>query len=174
MSQAHIVLAEPASDLKDALLEMVDDFFVAGERYSHYESAQHNFAAFLGSLENLAKGRNLPPGFVSMDTFWLLKDEKVILGESRLRHLLTPELQIEGGHIGYAIRPAARRQGYGTLILELTLEKARLLGLARVMVTCDYDNIGSTHIIEKNGGVFSGQAVSPRSGKQVKRYWITL
>jgi len=98
----------------------------------------------------------------------------MILGESRLRHSLTPALEHHGGHIGYVIRPSQRRKGYGTLILALTLEKARALGIQRVRITCDTDNTGSVRIIEKNGGILSAQVISERSGKLISQYWIDL
>jgi predicted acetyltransferase len=103
-----------------------------------------------------------------------MQDETIILGESRLRHWLTPNLEIEGGHIGYAIRPSMRRKGFGTKILALTLQKAVTFGLEKVLVTCDTHNIGSARIIEKNGGILAGYATSPRSGVQISQYWITL
>ena len=109
-----------------------------------------------------------------MTTYWLVKDNEIVLGESRLRHRLTPALENEGGHIGYAIRPRQRRKGYGTCILRLTLEKARDMGLDRVLVTCDTDNLASARIIEKNGGALAGYGISPQSGIQVSQYWIDL
>jgi predicted acetyltransferase len=102
-------------------------------------------------------------GFVPYHTFWLVQDETRILGELRLRHRLTEMLAIEGGHIGYNIRPSERRKGYGTLQLRLGLEKARGLRLTRVLVTCDDDNLPSAKIIETNGGVLSGRSISPES-----------
>jgi predicted acetyltransferase len=87
---------------------------------------------------------------------------------------LNPDLEIEGGHIGYAIRPSLRKMGYGTLILTLTLEKARALGLRGVLVTCDTENLGSARIIEKNGGVLESVAISPDSNKKISRYWIEI
>lgn len=170
----QIALVEPTTDLKFAYLEMVADYQAAGESYIHHETAQRHFEIFLGELWDMAMGINLLPGFVPMDSFWMVKDDQIVLGESRLRHRLTPALEVEGGHIGYAIRPSVRRQGYGTLILELTLEKARSRGLRRVLVTCDTDNLGSARIIEKNGGVLSGSALSPRSGVPISQYWIEL
>ena len=107
------------------------------------------------------------------NTFWLVLNSR-ILGRSKLRHWLTPELEHEGGHIGYDIRPSERRKGYGTLILELTLKRAKSLGFGRVLLTCDTDNVASARIIEKNGGKHSGQAVSNRSGKPISQYWIEL
>ncbi|HLL72624.1 MAG TPA: GNAT family N-acetyltransferase [Pyrinomonadaceae bacterium] len=95
-------------------------------------------------------------------------------GTARLRHQLTPALEHEGGHIGYDIRPSARRRGFGTLILALTLERARILGLARALLTCDTDNTASARIIERNGGALAARVVSNRTGKLISQYWIEL
>jgi predicted acetyltransferase len=95
-----------------------------------------------------------------------------VVATSRLRHRLVPDLEVEGGHIGYSVRPSLRRRGYGALLLSLTLEKAAGLGMASALVTCDADNVASRRVIEKNGGVFAGEGVSPESGKTVLRYWV--
>lgn len=169
-------LVEPNVELQAAFLDMAADFRAADEqnKYSHHEKAAQDFSAFLEDVRNMARGIGLPAGHVPMNSFWLVSEDGVVLGESRLRHRLSPELMVVGGHIGYAIRPSARRKGYGTLILKLTLEKARALGLERVLVTCDTDNIGSARIIEKNGGVLENNMISPRSGKLISRYWIEI
>jgi len=174
MPEKSLALVEPSFELRYAFLELVEDFRIAGEYPARHETAKRNFGVFLYEIENMAKGRNLLPGLIPMTTYWLVDGGTTILGESHLRHWLTPALRIEGGHIGYSIRPSARRKGYGTLILALTLDKARAMGLERVMVTCNTDNIASARIIEKNGGVFYGQDISPHSGKQVSQYWIAL
>ena len=41
-------------------------------------------------------------------------------------------------------------------------------------VTVDADNAPSVKIIERNGGVLSGEAISEKSGKPIKQYWINL
>lgn len=174
MQDQRLTLVEPQMIFKEQFLQMAAEFLSAGEFYAHHETASQDFTAFLARLQDEVEGVNLPPGFVPMQTYWLLNDEKLILGESRLRRWLTPALEIEGGHIGYAIRPSARRLGYGARILSLTLEKARARGLQRVLVTCDEDNHGSRRIIEKNGGMLSGRAISTRSGKPVLQFWIDL
>ncbi|MBN1148967.1 MAG: GNAT family N-acetyltransferase [Anaerolineales bacterium] len=174
MLQERLALVEPTLELRDEFVKLVEEFHAAGEYYSHHGTAKRNFSLFLYEVESMAKGRNMPPGIVPMTTYWLVEDGTMVLGESRLRHNLTPSLRVEGGHIGYAIRPSVRNKGYGAQILALTLLKARALGLESVMVTCDTDNLPSARIIEKNGGVLSGQAVSPYSARQVSQYWIQL
>ena len=78
------------------------------------------------------------------------------------------------GHFGYMIRPSKRRQGYGKVILRLGLEQARKMGLKRVLVTCDENNIGSKKVIEYNGGQFENEVCVEGSSIKKLRYWIDL
>ena len=80
----------------------------------------------------------------------------------------------EGGHVGYGIRPARQRQGYGRLILALALDECRSIGLARVLVTCLQDNVASARIIEANGGELENVIADPASRGPLRRYWIAL
>jgi GNAT superfamily N-acetyltransferase len=74
-----------------------------------------------------------------------------------VRHRLTPSLREVGGHIGYDVRPSARRRGHATAMLRAALPVAHALGIERALVTCDVDNVGSGKVIESNGGVPDGQ-----------------
>ena len=57
----------------------------------------------------------------------------------------------------------------------LTIEEARKTGkFTRLLITCDTRNTGSARIIETNGGILENYVISPRSGRQVSRYWVTL
>ena len=174
--QETLALAEPDSSLAAAFLVMVKDFEAAGEnRYRLVAPLlQIDFPAYVRRLKEVAKGIGLPRGHVPQTTFWMIRNGSTIVGVSHLRHRLTPALQKEGGHIGYTVAPSHRRKGYGTRLLTLTLERAGELGLRRVMVTCDTDNIGSARIIQKNGGQFAGESLSDESRKPVSRYWIDL
>ena len=121
-----------------------------------------------------AQGRNLPEGYVPTSTYWLVRNGRDVVARSTLRHRLNAHLEHEGGHIGYSVRPSDRRRGYGTAVCRLTLAKARALGLARVLITCDDDNIASARVIEKNGGRFENAVRARATGKMKRRYWIAL
>lgn len=59
-------------------------------------------------------------------------------------------------------------------MLRQSVEIAReRLGIGRVLVTCDDDNVGSIKTIEKNGGVLEGVVTGPDLTKPKRRYWIT-
>ena len=160
---------------------MMEDYRRAGEeRYAHLRNLTPlRFRAYIQQLTNSANGLGLRPGWVPYTTLWLIRPNvPLILGSVQLRHWLTESLEKEGGHIGYTITPSQRRKGYGTLQLTLALDEVRRrhdsLGLDRVLVTCDTDNIGSARIIQRNGGVFESEVISDFSGKPVSRYWIDL
>jgi len=91
---------------------------------------------------------------------------------SRTRHYLSPSLKIEKGHIGNDVRPSARRQGNGTLLPRLTLERTRALGFELVLVSCDVASVGSAGVIENNGGRRESRVISPARGILISRYWI--
>lgn len=180
-SSDRVRLVQPSITFEAEYLSLAAEFWakeswIAGEKrfQNDRDLIENNFPAYMRRLHGEARGIGRQPSYVPCTTFWLIADNGQILGESRLRHWLTTSLEHEGGHIGYVIRPSERRKGYGTRILALTLEESRGLGLNRVLLTCDTDNIGSARIIERNGGKLASQGISNSSGKPISRYWITL
>lgn len=167
----NAVLIELTAEMKSELLAMAEEYKSAGE--DRYDSAIDDFDAYLKRLEIFADGTDLPPHCVPSNAFFLLADGKLI-GSGNLRHRLNETLEVFGGHIGYDVRPSERRKGYGSLILKLTLEKARRLGLEKVFLTCDADNIASAKIIEKHGGRLEKQMFYEPTGKVISQYWIDL
>jgi predicted acetyltransferase len=181
MDGERLELAAPATRWEAAYLGFLDDFEAAGELKlpgaSGAQLARGDFAAFVQRLQEDERGVGLKPGIVPSSAYWLLRhdvDGVTVLGVSHLRHTLTPSLEDVGGHIGYSIRPSERRRGYGARILALTLPHARALGLTRVLLTCDTDNVASARVIEKNGGILASEGYSALVETRVSRYWITL
>ena len=79
----------------------------------------------------------------------------------------------EVGHIGYGIRPSARRRGLASWALgEMLVEARAALQVDRVLVPCMEDNIASARTIERCGGVLEGVRDTPHG--MVRRYWISI
>ena len=135
---------------------------------------REDLRAYFRELSYHSKGLNLPEGWVPHTTYWYLSPNEEIVGLSDLRHSLSENLKDLGGHIGFIIRPKFRLQGHATKLLALTLQKAHEIGIERILVTTDLDNVGSRKAIEKNGGYFSGEYMSKIAKKVKSRYWIDI
>ncbi len=125
------------------------------------------FAAWVDAVRAGERGEGLAPGHVPA-TLWWLADRDEIVGTIQLRHSLNDYLQREGGHIGYAVRPSARRRGHAGAGLELVLDECVRRGIDPVLLTCDDDNVGSSRTIEAHGGVLEDVVAG------LRRYWVTL
>ncbi|PID83709.1 GNAT family N-acetyltransferase [Candidatus Gracilibacteria bacterium] len=124
-------------------------------------------------LEYTEKSRMYPEEGRVPATLFFAYDDDVLVGALDLRHHIDHEFLAEiGGHIGYGVAPKYRRKGYATKILAKGLEEAKKLGLKKVLVSCDDENIGSKKVIEKNGGVF--ERYTNWNGKKISRYQIDL
>ncbi|MCW1250469.1 GNAT family N-acetyltransferase [Acaricomes phytoseiuli] len=111
------------------------------------------FAAWVKLLNDFARDDfAVPEGFVHQTSFWIIEGQQY-LGAISLRHTLGNEyLELAGGHIGYGVRPSARRRGLAAMALRFTLDEAKLRGIPEAIVTCRDSNIGSARTIESCGG----------------------
>jgi len=124
------------------------------------------FARYVARLHELGDpGTPLAEGYVHATALWWVHGD-AYLGRLSIRHELTPALFTWGGHIGYAVRPSARRKGHATAMLRSALPMAASLGIDPVLVTCDVDHVASRRVIEAAGGAYE----DTREGKL--RFWV--
>ncbi len=101
------------------------------------------------------------------------KSDNRMIGTIQIRHELNEYLLNIGGHIGDGVRPSERRKGYATEMIRLALEKCKEIGLDKVLITCNKDNIGSRKSIQNNGGILENETLD-EIGKELQRFWIEL
>ena len=157
--------------------EMIDEWRADQERnhtnhspWAIFRNDYHDFDDYLENLEmkEAAEGR------VPDSVFFLLDTERDrLLGAVDIRHYLNEELFREGGHIGDGIRPSERGNGYATEMIRLALIECRKLGIEKVLMTCDRDNIASAKAIIRNGGILENEFINS-DGEIELRYWITV
>jgi Predicted acetyltransferase len=173
----HLRLIRLTRQYEKQLGEMIDEWKADQEKnhtnhspWAIFKNDWHDFDRYLNELEiKSADGRKVPDS-----VFFLLDEERDrLLGAVNIRHYLNESLLREGGHIGDGIRPSERNKGYATELVRLALEECRKLGINRVLMTCDKDNIASARTIVKNGGVLESEFVNS-DGEIEQRYWIAL
>jgi predicted acetyltransferase len=145
-----------------------DGTMVGSEIRGHSESwsTPEGFAEYVRWLcAQALESSPRPEGHVPSTTLWWVAGTDY-LGRIAIRHRLTPRLRDGGGHIGYDVRPSARRRGHATAMLRAALPMARQLNVDSALVTCDADNIGSRMVIERNGGILEDQR------GDLLRFWV--
>lgn len=111
---------------------------------------------------------------VPSDTFLAVrKSDNKLVGIIDLRHHINhPILGTWGGHCGYSVRPCERGKGYAKEMLRLNIKKAKELGMEKLLITCNTENIASENTIIANGGILENMIEV--DGCKMKRYWITI
>lgn len=173
-------LIRPTTAVYAAFLTAVDEFRAEGRgtesddseigrQMHHAGDSWSDPRAFARYVEALLAEPNedapRPTGYVPATTFWWAEGTE-FLGRIQIRHRLTERLRNVGGHIGYDVRPSARRQGHATAMLRAALPVASELDIDEALITCDVDNAPSRKVIEANGGVLA----DVRNGKL--RFWV--
>lgn len=153
-------LVRPSAKYKSSFIEAVREAQAAqsglGDTLKwNLSQIEQDFDVVLHELTRFEPGNELPDGFVHSEYLWLVKGG-TYLGRVSIRHTLNERLREFGGHIGYEIRPTQRRRGYATLALKLALKRCRELGLSRVLLSCDDENVASWRVMQANGGVCEG------------------
>jgi predicted acetyltransferase len=173
-------LIPPVARVRLSYLEAVQEFLSEGrgapsdrtmlgrelQKYGATWATPAGFAAYVEAI----KADALPEtpraaGIVPSTTLWYVDGDEY-LGRLSIRHELTEFLHEQGGHIGYDVRPSARRRGHATAMLKAALPVTHALGIDPVLVTCDVDNVASRKVIEAGGGVLEDERV----GKL--RFWV--
>jgi predicted acetyltransferase len=167
-----LVLRLPRQDEQDEFIRAHQATTPDVPNFLHYYEEGMPLAQYLDVLADRARGVGLPPGHVP-STFLFAFDRDRIVGRVSIRHRLNDLLLQIGGHIGYTVVPEFRRRGYATAMLRQSVAFANLtLGLDRVLLTCDDDNVASIRVIEKNGGILENVVTGPTLTRPRRRYWI--
>ncbi|WP_414632700.1 GNAT family N-acetyltransferase [Clostridium sp. UBA4395] len=129
-----------------------------------------SFKELVNKWEEYESERMYEKGLVPSSMYFLIDNHNKIYGAIDIRHRLNDYLLRYGGHIGYGIRPSQRRKGYASQMLTLALPIAKELGINKVLITCDKNNVGSAKTIMNNGGILENEVIN---GNEVtQRYWI--
>lgn len=171
-----IKLIKGSYEYKEQIIDMLkewkeynDTHEVNRSPWAIFKNNYDDFDYYLSNLET----REPKDGLVPDSTFFCLDEERnIIVGAVNIRHCLNEHLLAHGGHIGDGIRPSERRKGYAVQMIGLALEECKKMGIKKVLMVCDKDNIGSAKSIIKNGGILENEQIE--NGKTEQRYWIDL
>lgn len=146
---------------KDKIKDMLDEWinFKSENKdeltpYAIFKNDYNDFNYYLNKLE--VKKRNTK--LVRDSTFFALDNDKnIFVGAINIRHNLNEYLLNYGGHIGIGVRPSYRKKGYAKEIIKLGLMECKKLGIFKVLMTCNKNNIASRNTILSNNGILENE-----------------
>lgn len=161
----------PSIERKDEIINYVNEFVIYNsdtngmgaldkilEGYTFEQALERCL-----NMENKEYAKKI--GRCQSKTFLLIREnDNKIIGMINVRWNLSEEMKKFGGNIGYGIRPTERRKGYNKINLYLGLIEAQKLGLEKVMLDCDVNNLGSLKTMQALGGVLERTEIDPYDG----------
>ena len=165
-------LVRASNQYCEQIKDMLDEWHSTGEKIIPYAIRRTDYRDFANYCDNLEVS-DASGGLVPDSTFFCLDEERdIIVGAVNIRHYLNESLLLNGGHIGDGVRPSERRKGIATKMIALALEECKRLGITKVLMVCDKENIGSSKSIQNNGGILENEIEV--NGVVEQRYWIEL
>ena len=173
----NLKLIKPNEENKQQLFEMLNEWKTDSDTNHTNRSPSkiwlHDFNDYEYYINHLDFLEEDEYGHVPDTTLFCYDyDKNIFIGAVNIRHYLNEGLLATGGHIGDGIRPSQRGKGYGTEMIRLALQECKKLGIDKVLMTCDKNNIASAKHIMKNGGILENEVLE--DGEIVQRYWIQL
>lgn len=166
----------PSIEYKQQILEYKNEFIENGDSMdgtsylAKYDVCEEWIKFVLDNEKESTKHTE-----VTANVFLAIREEdNKLIGMINIRHTLNEYLYNYGGHIGYSVRKNERRKGYAKEMLKIALGECRKLGMEKVLLTCDADNIASARTILSCGGILENEVKAPNDEIVTQRYWITL
>ena len=171
----EFILIRPTSEYASQIVEYRQEFLDAGDSMDGCGPLRRldNSTEYLKVCADYENSKTVPVDKVQATQFFCIrKSDDKLVGMIQVRHYFNEYLEKYAGHIGYSIRPTERRKGYGTEMLKMALPFCSSIGLDKVLITCNDDNIGSEKVMLANGGEYESTVFEPEEGVNLKRYWI--
>ncbi len=143
------------------------------ERYPYpLDIPADDFEKYVETLHNYSQGKDLPDWLVPNTTFWLIFNSEIVAC-SHVRHQLNSELIQAGGHIGLGVRPSFRGRGFSNLLLDLTIQQARAMGIKEIHIHCFENNLASKQMIQNAGGLLTSRIDNYQANQHLLRYVVS-
>ena len=171
----------PSLERKNEIIEYLDEFVKYGSDINGSGSLDkiYDGYTFEEALDRCLKTEDeeyaKSVGRCQGRTFLLIREnDNKIVGTINVRWNLNEAMLRFGGHIGYGIRPTERRKGYNKINLYLGMLEAKKVGLEKVMLDCDVNNLGSDKTLKALGGKLERTEVDPSDGILTNVYWFNV
>ncbi|MBU1141211.1 MAG: GNAT family N-acetyltransferase [Firmicutes bacterium] len=132
------------------------------------------FETLLKELYEFEHETRLPKGYFPDSSYLFVDGKDDIIGFVNIRHYLNDTLLNARGNISYGLRPTHRTDEIAQIVLKLSLEEAKDIGIKRVKVISKKIDIAMSEFIKGLGGTFDSDDYNEIDRYHIQRYWINL
>lgn len=169
-------LLRPTLEMKQMYIDYASEWEAKGQFMVPYVSRllDASYEEWLAErMHDIEPEYRKAKGQVPADLFFYVDtDANCILGAIQVHHTLNDKLHFLGGHIDFGIRPSRRGKGYGKRMLDEALKYCDLIGIKKVLITCDKTDSAARKVLQANRGILENEVLV--EGKLVQRFFIDV
>ena len=170
----HVI---PSEKHENDAIDYINEFYKYNSKINGEGGLDSYLDDYSGWLKKLEKDRKQIANEkrVPAETYFLVREnDNRIVGMINIRYNLNERLLLNGGHIGYSIRPTERRKGYNKINLYLGLKRLDELNVETVLLDCVKSNIGSSKTMLALGAKKYNEIYNEDYGEVVEKYKIDI
>lgn len=170
----HVI---PSEKHENDAIDYINEFYKYNSKINGEGGLDSYLDDYSGWLKKLEKDRKQIANEkrVPAETYFLVREnDNRIVGMINIRYNLNERLLLNGGHIGYSIRPTERRKGYNKINLYLGLKRLDELNVETALLDCVKSNIGSSKTMLALGAKKYNEIYNEDYGEVVEKYKIDI
>ena len=170
----HVI---PSEKHENDAMDYINEFYKYNSKINGEGGLDSYLDDYSGWLKKLEKDRKQIANEkrVPTETYFLVREnDNRIVGMINIRYNLNERLLLNGGHIGYSIRPTERRKGYNKINLYLGLKRLDELNVETALLDCVKSNIGSSKTMLALGAKKYNEIYNEDYGEVVEKYKIDI
>lgn len=170
----HVI---PSEKHENDAIDYINEFYKYNSKINGEGGLDSYLDDYSGWLKKLEKDRKQIANEkrVPAETYFLVREnDNRIVGMINIRYNLNERLLLNGGHIGYSIRPTERRKGYNKINLYLGLKRLDELNVETALLDCVKSNIGSSKTMLSLGAKKYNEIYNEDYGEVVEKYKIDI
>ena len=170
----HVI---PSEKHENDAIDYINEFYKYNSKINGVGELDSYLDDYSGWLKKLEKDRKqiVNEKRVPAETYFLVREnDNRIVGMINIRYNLNERLLLNGGHIGYSIRPTERRKGYNKINLYLGLKRLDELNVETALLDCVKSNIGSSKTMLALGAKKYNEIYNEDYGEVVEKYKIDI
>ena len=170
----HVI---PSEKHENDAIDYINEFYKYNSKINGKGGLDSYLDDYSGWLKKLEKDRKQIANEkrVPAETYFLVREnDNRIVGMINIRYNLNERLLLNGGHIGYSIRPTERRKGYNKINLYLGLKRLDELNVETALLDCVKSNIGSSKTMLALGAKKYNEIYNEDYGEVVEKYKIDI